>query len=148
MLKPNIVTMAVISVHIVINCLKHLALWEFTTITITNSNQVYCFADVDQEINSKLYKNECGEWVCTDCGYTKKKKSHVYEHVDIKHSSHEGYLCNICNEVLRSKAQLGRHQSQMHHWNNSFCPRCWKRDCSENVQRGWSLEMQWLWLLF
>ena len=58
------------------------------------------FSDVEAEINSKLYKNECGEWVCTDCGYTKKIRSHVYEHVDRKHGTHGGYLCNICNTVL------------------------------------------------
>lgn len=72
------------------------------------------FSDVEAEINSKLYKNECGEWVCTDCGYTKKIRSHVYEHVDRKHSSHGGYLCNVCNMVLKTKFQLGRHNNQMH----------------------------------
>ena len=70
-------------------------------------------SDVENEINTKLYKDETGTWVCTDCGYSSKTKSHVYEHIERKHLHHE-YQCGICEVMVRTKNDLGRHKKQCH----------------------------------
>ena len=40
----------------------------------------------DAFVNSKMWKQD-GIWACTDCDYTSKNNSNVYEHISILRAS-------------------------------------------------------------
>ena len=52
---------------------------------------------------------DCGTWFCKICSFQTGNKSHMQEHVEAKHLSHDGYLCQICNKTYKTKASFRGH---------------------------------------
>ena len=66
------------------------------------------FLDVENAVNSKMYK-EGVMWTCTECNYQSQKKAHVFEHIEGKHQVHDGYFCQSCQQVFKTKGKFQRH---------------------------------------
>ena len=71
-------------------------------------------AVLESEILSKMGRapadgGHSSFWTCLDCGY-RGKKSHVMEHVEMKHVEHSGYMCPVCPKVFRSRVTLRQHR--------------------------------------
>jgi len=63
--------------------------------------------DVDEMIHSRMVKLD-GSWSCTECGHITATKSHLYEHVEAKHTS-SGYNCQYCLKFCPSRNALRSH---------------------------------------
>ena len=75
-----------------------------------------CILDIlEEEILSKIEKLTTGAgWLCLDCSYVGRKKSHVYEHVEAKHVDHPAYQCEECNRICKSRNSLRAHKNNYH----------------------------------
>lgn len=75
---------------------------------LNNDNIIFVCLDVDSAIHEKLSKVG-GLWHCNDCSYQSSNKAHVFEHVEAKHIVHSGYICQICEKVLKTSASYRMH---------------------------------------
>ena len=66
------------------------------------------FLDVENAVNNKMYKDGV-MWICTECNYESQKKVHVFEHIEGKHQVHDGYFCQSCQQVFKTKGKFQRH---------------------------------------
>ena len=67
------------------------------------------------EVTNRLVKDTHGQWMCTDCNFSKDRKLAVVSHIQATHiQSFEGYFCDLCN--IRSKTILAyqRHLQRFH----------------------------------
>ena len=65
---------------------------------------------LDEEIISKMTKVDT-LWVCNDCPYKSRNKTHVVEHVESKHVlSHGGYECPVCEKVYKVRSSFRQHK--------------------------------------
>ena len=64
--------------------------------------------DVENAVKSKMYKDGV-MWICTECNYQSHRKVHVFEHIEGKHHVHDGYFCQSCQQVFKTKAGFQRH---------------------------------------
>ena len=64
--------------------------------------------DVDSAVKAKMRK-EGRTWLCTDCDYSSRNFSHIYDHIERKHVVHSGYHCQNCGQVLKTKDSARRH---------------------------------------
>jgi len=63
---------------------------------------------IDNAIEENMYKDGL-TWYCKICAYQNNHKGHLKEHVEAKHLTHDGYLCNSCQRVYKTKASLRVH---------------------------------------
>ena len=71
----------------------------------------------DVLILSKMIKlkEESGTlWTCTDCSYSSKNKSNVYEHVESRHVGSYGYHCQLCDKSCPSRNAFRIHNIRYH----------------------------------
>jgi len=64
-------------------------------------------------IKSKMMKLE-GTWQCSDCQYSTKKSSNLYEHIEAKHVQSDGHTCPICLKFCATKNALRNHNVRYH----------------------------------
>ena len=94
-------------------------LWDVTSTETTQISSFLKFKHFilvtghEEMINSKMWKGE-GQWACTDCDYTSKKKDHVYEHIEAKHVQGPGYMCQQCDKVCPTRKALRHHLGRYH----------------------------------
>ena len=55
-------------------------------------------------------------WTCIECHYQSKTKGHVFEHIEGKHNVHEGYFCQACEKVYKSRASFRMHNKRCQIW--------------------------------
>ena len=48
-------------------------------------------------------------WFCKMCAYQNNNRGHMKEHVEAKHLTHDGYVCNSCQRVYKTNASLRVH---------------------------------------
>ena len=87
-----------------LNFLYCLETWDIILILVTGHEEM---------INSKMWKG-VGHWACTDCEFTSKNKSNVFEHIEGKHIQGPGYICPECEKICPTKKAL-RHHLARHH---------------------------------
>lgn len=71
----------------------------------------------DDIILSKMVKlKEVGGsvWNCTDCSYSSKNKSNVYEHIESRHVVSYGYNCQLCQRSCPSRNAFRIHNIRYH----------------------------------
>ena len=76
---------------------------------------------LDAEITKQMAKN--GEvWQCLSCLWTTKYKTRLWEHVEAKHVTSQGYSCPFCSKFCSSKNAWHQHKSKFHKgcWNKFF----------------------------
>jgi len=71
------------------------------------------YGEVDQIIRSKMTKHD-GIWMCTDCDYTTKKSSNLYEHIESRHCTSAGYTCEICAKFCPTRNAMRNHNVRYH----------------------------------
>jgi len=92
----------------------------------TNISRINCFIadialifpslghqEVEQIIRSKMTKQQ-GIWLCTDCDYTTKKSSNLYEHIESRHCPTAGYTCGICAKFCPTRNAMRNHNVRYH----------------------------------
>ena len=90
---------------------KHLL--EGISRTVSLRFLIKTFLDVEHAVNSKMYKDGV-MWICSECNYQSQKKAHVFEHIEGKHHVHDGYFCQSCQQVFKTKGQFQRHYKNCH----------------------------------
>ena len=69
----------------------------------------------DDNLPISMKKDKSGKvWQCTLCEYSSKKKYNLSEHVQSKHSQHDGYDCNLCDKICPSSSALRMHRKRKH----------------------------------
>lgn len=63
-------------------------------------------------VNEKMYREEgTKRWICKNCLYSSLRRSHVSEHVEIKHlENHPGCMCINCGETFTNTIKMRRHK--------------------------------------
>jgi len=69
--------------------------------------------DVELIIRSKMTKQD-GIWLCTDCDYTTKKSSNLYEHIESRHCPTAGYTCGVCAKFCPTRNAMRNHNVRYH----------------------------------
>jgi len=69
--------------------------------------------EVEQIIRSKMTKQE-GLWFCTDCDYSTKKSSNLYEHIESRHCPTSGYTCVVCAKFCPTRNAMRNHNVRYH----------------------------------
>jgi len=69
--------------------------------------------DLEELIRSKMVKEQ-GSWHCTDCPYTTKNNSNLFEHIESRHVDHPGYCCDICMKFCATRNSLRNHKVRLH----------------------------------
>jgi len=70
--------------------------------------------DVDTAIQSKMSKNDAGEWQCNDCFKTSRVKTNILEHIEATHVESPGYNCEICYKFYKNRHSLRNHRNSKH----------------------------------
>ena len=65
-------------------------------------------------VNSKMWKGDDGKWACSECDYSSKKNSNVYEHIEAKHIQGPGYFCQECEKTCPTRKALRHHLARYH----------------------------------
>merc|ERR1712059_77293 len=68
----------------------------------SDGNKGFGDGDFDRLIRSKMVKSE-GMWQCTECQYSTKKSSNLFEHIESRHCPSQGYTCAICNKFCPTR---------------------------------------------
>ena len=42
-------------------------------------------------------------WLCSDCDYSSKNNSNVYEHIEARHVGSVGYHCSFCDKTCPTR---------------------------------------------
>jgi hypothetical protein len=58
-------------------------------------------------------RNEAGEFVCPDCGITKKRQNTMFYHMK-KHTGEMPHTCTVCSKGFIQKSGLQQHMVQAH----------------------------------
>jgi hypothetical protein len=64
------------------------------------------FVYFDSMIFSKMFRNEAGEWQCSECYKTSNNKNNIMEHIEASHVESPGYDCDICYKTFKTKHSL------------------------------------------
>jgi len=88
-----------------------------------------------------------GLWFCTECDYSTKKSSNLYEHIESRHCPTSGYTCVVCAKFCPTRNAMRNHNVRYHQtskvwmlldftfyifFHSPWCP------CKlKNVEAGW-----------
>ena len=76
---------------------------------------------LDQRIDSLMFKGENRAWHCAVCGKTSNLKTDISRHVESVHiEDHPGLACDICGAVAKSREALRKHKSNVHKHTNKI----------------------------
>ena len=79
----------------------------------SNKQVSFCLEELNAEIAKQMAKN--GEvWQCLSCMWTTKYKTRLWEHVEAKHVTSNGYSCPFCSKFCSSKNAWHQHKSKFH----------------------------------
>ena len=53
-------------------------------------------------------------WRCIECGYSRKNKVRVANHIEAKHIDSEGFNCDLCGKFCSTSNALQIHISRNH----------------------------------
>ena len=53
-------------------------------------------------------------WLCSDCDYSSKNNSNVYEHIEARHVGSEGYHCSFCDKTCPTRNAFRIHNVRHH----------------------------------
>jgi len=70
--------------------------------------------DLDVLISSKMVRGENGEYMCLECPYTNKTRQRLTYHIESKHVSSPGHICDFCQKMCPTKNALCLHRSRYH----------------------------------
>ena len=73
------------------------------------------YEELDSKIDSLLGKSNDGLWMCEECNYTSKFKTHVRVHIE-QHISGFEHFCDLCEKTFKSRTTFRTHK-----------PRCEKK---------------------
>jgi len=63
---------------------------------------------IENTIEENMVKDG-GTWFCQVCPFQSGRKSHMQGHIEAKHLSHDGYLCQTCNKTYKTKNSFRVH---------------------------------------
>ena len=67
------------------------------------------------EVTNRLVKDTNGQWMCTDCNFSKDRKLAVVSHIQASHiPNFEGYFCDLCNNRSKTILAYQRHLKRLH----------------------------------
>jgi len=75
--------------------------------------------DLDWQIRQKMRRDSTG-WHCTDCDYSTKNNSNLFEHIEARHVEHPGYACDICSKFCSTRNSLRSHKAR--HRSTGYIP--------------------------
>ena len=66
--------------------------------------------NLDTTLETMMVLKE-GVWLCINCEYCSPIRSRVRNHVEAKHVSHTGFVCDHCDKVFKTRHSLRNHIS-------------------------------------
>lgn len=79
------------------------------------SKPKYICLGLNSLLSSKIERDlDNGQWFCLECGYTSSTRQRVMFHVEAKHVTGPGHVCEICDKFLPTKNALNLHRSRKH----------------------------------
>lgn len=73
---------------------------------------------MDVLIRSKMVKSDKSHgpsmWLCTECDYSSKNNSNVYEHIEARHVGSAGYYCQFCDKTCPTRNAFRIHNVRHH----------------------------------
>ena len=67
------------------------------------------------EVTNRLVRGVHGNWMCTDCNFSKDRKLAVVGHIQASHiPNFEGYYCDLCNNKSKTILAYQRHLQRLH----------------------------------
>jgi len=70
--------------------------------------------DLDDVIKSKLTTDDRGFHFCCDCSYSSSNRRNVINHIESKHVTTGGAICQICKKLCPTREALRKHFSRSH----------------------------------
>ena len=92
--------------------IKTVKLDFFSLDTMKYSSALIFILDMEDAVNSKMYRDDSLMWTCAECHYQSRTKGHVFEHIEGKHNVHDGYFCQSCEKVYKSRASYRMHNKR------------------------------------
>ena len=84
------------------------------SISSSNTVMINIFTDLNSAIQSRMSKNDLGDWHCDDCYKTSKIKTNILEHIEAFHINSAGYTSEICCKVFKTRHPLRTHRNVKH----------------------------------
>jgi len=77
---------------------------------------------LDSAIKLKMVRRQDGSFGCTDCDYVTKYNTTCQNHIESKHLSTSGFLCQYCNKFCPTRNALKSHTTKNH--KETLLPMC------------------------
>ena len=75
----------------------------------------YISLGLNSLLSSRTARNlNTGQWFCMECGYISATRQRVMFHVEAKHVTGPGHVCEICDKILPTRNALNLHRSRKH----------------------------------
>ena len=69
--------------------------------------------NIDEKLNEYITRDEAKNYICSLCGKTSKKISHLKNHIET-HMEGLSFSCQFCDKTFRSRNALGLHKRRYH----------------------------------
>jgi len=69
--------------------------------------------ELDATLESMMYSKE-SVWYCLNCAYVSPIRARVRNHVEARHVTHSGFVCQDCEKVFKTRHSLRVHASASH----------------------------------
>ena len=69
--------------------------------------------NIDEKLIEYITRDEAKNYICSFCGKTSKKISHMKNHIEI-HMEGLSFSCQFCDKTFRSRNALGLHRRRYH----------------------------------
>jgi len=74
------------------------------------------YADLDEEIKSRIISVSKSEFHCSECGHMSKDKANMWRHIEAKHMAPVPIKCQYCDKTCPSRNALASHVSRNHRY--------------------------------
>ena len=72
------------------------------------------FEDLDRTIETLYFKNMSNKFECCQCGHISSQKPNIVNHIESKHVSTPGVVCDVCHKHLRTRQAYRMHYHREH----------------------------------
>ena len=114
MWSPNILKVLASCANNVPLSVLHEMLWPCTSQENTEEIIDIVTESLDRTIKDRMVFLASGLYGCSECPYTTKYSTTCQNHIESKHMSTNGFICNFCEKFCPTRNALKSHVSKKH----------------------------------